>query len=56
MVAPRRCPDAVTGALRVVVGDGLVELDLASQNLGCPPPKRADAHHTTRGRQEARLV
>jgi hypothetical protein len=34
------------GALGAVVGDRLIELDLASEDLGCPPSKCPHAHRT----------
>jgi hypothetical protein len=56
VIAPGGSPDAVMGALGIVVGDRLIELDLASEDLGCPPSKRPYAHRTARSRQEARLI
>ena len=56
VIAPGGSTDAVVGALGVVVGDRLTELDLAPQDLGCPPSKGPHAHRTARSRQEAGLI
>src|SRR5882757_1052642 len=47
VVAPRRSPDAVARALRVVVRDRLVELHFPSQDFWRPPSKRPHAHRAT---------
>ena len=56
MIAPGGSPDAVMGALGAVVGDRLIELDLAPEDLGYYPSKCPHAHRTARSRQEARLI
>jgi hypothetical protein len=56
VIAPGGSPDAVVGALGVVVGDRVIEFDIAPEDFRCPPSKRPYSNRTARSRQEARLI